>query len=92
MAERGAIVMKQVSVVAENLWSSPGAGEFIPADERTAPVDGGRRQMAGAINDLFKELLRQVGGEGKPLGDADRDAHARERARTATDSPKRRPS
>ncbi|WP_338523345.1 replication protein P [Pseudomonas batumici] len=48
--------MKQVSVVAENLWSSPGAGEFIPADDRASPVDDGRRKMAGAINELFKEL------------------------------------
>ncbi|WP_446440311.1 replication protein P [Pseudomonas sp. 910_21] len=49
-------MMKQVSVVTQGLWANPKAGEFIGADERQAPVDEGRRQMAQAINDLFKEL------------------------------------
>jgi hypothetical protein len=48
--------MKQVSVIAGSLWANTAAGEFIPADERAAPVDENRRQMAFAINELFKEL------------------------------------
>lgn len=48
--------MKQVAAVTQNLWANPKAGEFIGADEREAPVNEGRRQMAAAINDLFKEL------------------------------------
>lgn len=48
--------MKQVSAIAGNLWANAAAGDFIPADERAAPVDEGRRQMAFAINELFKEL------------------------------------
>ena len=48
--------MKQVSVIANNLWANPKSGEFIAADEAVAPADESRRQMAFAINELFKEL------------------------------------
>ena len=49
-------MIKSVSIVTQSLWVNPQAGEFISADERAAPVDEGRRQMANAINELFKEL------------------------------------
>ena len=48
--------MKPISVIAGSLWTDAKSGEFISADEKVVPVDESRRQMACAINDLFKEL------------------------------------
>lgn len=48
--------MKPISVIAGSLWADAKSGEFISADEKAVPVDENRRQMACAINDLFKEL------------------------------------